>query len=78
MGFEPTATYLASRHSTTELHPQMVAQPGFEPGTTGYEPVEITVSLSRTICRLSACCLVRSVPERRYHPTRDVRPFGWF
>jgi hypothetical protein len=27
--------------SLTRLVPEMVAQPGFEPGTTGYEPVEI-------------------------------------
>lgn len=25
MGFEPTATYLASRHSTTELHPHVTS-----------------------------------------------------
>lgn len=32
MGFEPTAFCLASKHSTTELHPQFLVFPlGFEP-----------------------------------------------
>ena len=40
MGFEPTTTYLASRHSTVELHPQMVGVEGLEPSNLSVPGLE--------------------------------------